>query len=284
MASITPQMVKELREKTGAGMGDCKKALTESDGDMKTAIEFLRKKGAASAAKRADKAAREGQIVIKTTDDYKKGVMIEINCETDFVALNDNFLHFIDIVGNTAMNGDYKCFDDMKNVTVEDATIDQHYNDILAKFSEKIEVRRIHKIETKGSVVSYLHSNGKLGVLLEINTPVLDETAVGHAKDITMQIAAMSPSFIDRSIVDQATLDKEIEIYRAQAIEAGKKEEIADRIAEGRVEKFYGETCLVEQQFVKDNKKVVADVLKEIAPDAKVISFVRFALGEDIED
>lgn len=284
MASITPQMVKDLREKTGAGMGDCKKALTESDGDMKTAIEFLRKKGAASAAKRADKTAKEGRIFIKTSDDYKKGVMVEINCETDFVALNDNFLHFVDIIGNTAMNGDYKCFDDMKNVTVEDATIDQHYNDILAKFSEKIEVRRIHKIETAGSVVSYLHSNAKLGVLLEISTPTLDDAAVEHAKDITMQIAAMMPSFIDRSIVDQATLDKEIEIYRAQAIEAGKKEEIADRIAEGRVEKFYGEVCLVEQQFVKDNKKVVADVLKEIAEDAKVISFVRYALGEDLED
>jgi elongation factor Ts len=209
--------------------------------------------------------------------------MVEINCETDFVALNDNFLHFVDIVGNLAMDGDYKCFDDMKNVVVEDATIDQHYHDILAKFSEKIEVRRIHKIETAGSVVSYLHSNSKLGVLLEVSTPTLDDAAVEHAKDITMQIAAMSPAFIDRSIVDKATLDKEIEIYRAQAIEAGKKEEIADRIAEGRVEKFYGETCLVEQQFVKDNKKVVADVLKEIAPDAKVLSFVRFALGEELE-
>jgi elongation factor Ts len=281
MANITPQMVKDLREKTGAGMADCKKALTETDGDMTTAIEFLRKKGAASAAKRADKTASEGRIFVKTSDDMKTGVMVEVNCETDFVAMNDEFLKFVDIVGNTVMNGDYKSYDDMKSVEIEGATIEQHYNGILAKFSEKIEVRRFEKVATEGSVVTYLHSNGKLGVLIDITAPTLEGAALDSAKDITMQIAAMNPTFIDRSAVDQATIDKEIEIYRTQAIESGKKEEIADRIAQGRVEKFYGESCLVEQTFVKDNKKVVSDILKEIGADVKVSSFKRFALGEE---
>ncbi len=282
MANITPQMVKDLRTKTGAGMADCKKALTETDADMTAAIEFLRKKGAASAAKRADKTASEGRIFVKTSDDMKKGVIVEVNCETDFVAMNDEFLKFVDIVGNTVMNGDYKSYDDLKNVEVEGATIEQHYNDILAKFSEKIEVRRFEKVTTEGSIITYLHSNGKLGVLLDITTPTLEGASLDSAKDITMQIAAMNPTFIDRSAVDQATIDKEIEIYRTQALESGKKEEIADRIAQGRVEKFYGESCLVEQTFVKDNKKVIADILKEMGDDVKVTSFKRFALGEEI--
>lgn len=282
MANITPQMVKDLRTKTGAGMGDCKKALTETDGDMTTAIEYLRKKGAASAAKRADKTATEGKIFIKTSDNLKTGVMVEVNCETDFVGMNDDFLKFVDIIGNTVLNGNYKSFEEMKKVEIEGSTVEGLYNDILAKFSEKIEVRRIHKIETDGSVVSYLHSNGKLGVLLELSNNTLEGDALGYAKDITMQIAAMNPSFIDRSGVKQETLDKEIEIYRTQAIESGKKEEIADRIAHGRVEKFYGESCLVEQQFVKDGKKVVSDILKAIADDTKVKAFVRFNLGEEV--
>jgi elongation factor Ts len=282
MANITPKMVKDLREKTGAGMADCKKALTETDGDMTAAIEFLRKKGAASAAKRADKTASEGRIFVKTSDDLKTGVIVEVNCETDFVAMNDEFLKFVDIVGNTVMNGEYKSYDEMKAVEVEGATIEQHYNDILAKFSEKIEVRRLEKVVTEGSVVTYLHSNGKLGVLMDVTAPALEGASLDNAKDITMQIAAMNPSFIDRSVVDQATIDKEVEIYRTQALESGKKEEIADRIAQGRVEKFYGESCLVEQTFVKDNKKVVADILKEIGEDVKVKSFKRFALGEEV--
>ncbi|OYT10348.1 MAG: translation elongation factor Ts, partial [Bacteroidetes bacterium 4572_112] len=223
MANITPQMVKDLRTKTGAGMGDCKKALTETDGDMTTAIEYLRKKGAASAAKRADKTATEGKIFIKTSDNLKTGVMVEVNCETDFVGMNDDFLKFVDIIGNTVLNGNYKSFEEMKKVEIEGSTVEGLYNDILAKFSEKIEVRRIHKIETDGSVVSYLHSNGKLGVLLELSNNTLEGDALGYAKDITMQIAAMNPSFIDRSGVKQETLDKEIEIYRTQAIESGKK-------------------------------------------------------------
>jgi elongation factor Ts len=287
MADITAQLVKDLREKTGAGMGDCKKALVETDGDMTLAIEYLRKKGAASAAKRADKRASEGKIYVSTTDDNKAGVIIEINCETDFVAMNENFVNYVNTVGKTVINGDYTNYEELAKAKVNDATIEEHTNDILAMFSEKIEVRRFNKIATTGSVVSYLHAaNGKLGVLIEVSTPALNEKAMNMCKDITMQIAAMNPSFITRDDVDQVTLNKEIEIYKTMAIESGKKEDIAERIALGKLEKYYTDACLVEQAFVKDNKKTIGDVLKdiskEVGEEVKINKFFRFSIGEEI--
>jgi elongation factor Ts len=287
MADITAQMVKDLREKTGAGMGDCKKALVETDGDMTLAIEYLRKKGAASAAKRADKRASEGKIYVSTTDDCKAGVIIEVNCETDFVAMNENFVNYVNTIGKTVINGDYTNYEELAKAKVNDSTIEEHTNDILAMFSEKIEVRRFNKIATTGSVVSYLHAaNGKLGVLIEVSTPNLNEKALNMCKDITMQIAAMNPSFITRDDVDQVTLNKEIEIYKTMAIESGKKEDIAERIALGKLEKYYTDACLVEQAFVKDNKKTIGDVLKdiskEVGEEVKINKFYRFSIGEEI--
>jgi len=287
MADITPQMVKDLREKTGAGMADCKKALTEANGDIQGAIEYLRKKGAASAAKRAEKTAKEGRIFVRTTDDCKVGVIMEVNCETDFVALNESFVNYVDTLGNIVLQGDFCCTETLMKTNNADINVEEMTNDLLAKFSEKIDVRRFEKVKTDGYVITYLHAtNNKLGVLMEIDAPNMTPKASDMLKDITMQIAAMRPSFIDRSQVDQKTLEKEVEIYKVQAMESGKKEEIAEKIAQGRLEKFYAESCLLEQQFVKDSKKTVNDIINEVAQEVggnvKINKFMRFALGEEL--
>lgn len=284
MAQITPKMVKELREKTGAGMGDCKNALTETDGDMQAAIEFLRKKGAASAAKRSERAANEGLIMTQTSEDGKKAAIVEVNCETDFVARNEEFEKYVTNVTESYYNNDVNSVDDLMKLSVGSDTIEGLHNEILSKFSEKIEIRRFDKVESEGFIADYIHAGNKLGVLVEINAANPNETAQQLVKDIAMQIAAMNPQFVDRSEVDQETINKEREIYRQQAVDSGKKEDIAERIATGRLEKFYSEQCLVEQAFVKDGNKVVSDVLKDISKEmgseVKINKFIRFALGE----
>lgn len=284
MAQITPAMVKELREKTGAGMGDCKKALTETDGNMQEAIEYLRKKGAASAAKRADKSANEGTIFAGASEDGKKAAIVEINCETDFVAMNEQFTDFVNKVGNALINNEVSNNDELMKLSVDGDTVEGMYNEILAKFSEKVEVNRFKQITSDGFIASYIHAGNKLGVLVDTNAANINDEAHAKIRDIAMQIAAMNPMFVDRSEVDQSVLEKEKEIYRTQAIESGKKEEIADRIAQGRLEKFYTENCLVEQSFVKDSNMTITDVLKEISElvgsEVKINKFIRYALGE----
>ncbi|MFP4528106.1 MAG: translation elongation factor Ts [Candidatus Kapaibacterium sp.] len=284
MAEITPQKVKELREKTGAGMGDCKKALVDAEGDMQQAIEILRKKGAASAAKRAERAANEGLIIAKTSNDGTKAIIVEVNCETDFVARNEEFDKYVNTVADTLLANDIKTIDELMKTSVDGDTIEGMHNEILAKFSENIQIRRFDVVETEGHVAEYIHAGNKLAVVVEIDQQGITEDASSMLRDIAMQIAAMNPQFIHRENVDDTTLRKEMEIYRQQAIDSGKKEEIADRIAQGRLDKFYQENCLVEQQFVKDPKKTVSDVLKEIGKevgkDVKVKSFKRFFLGE----
>ncbi|MGE5478871.1 MAG: translation elongation factor Ts [Chloroflexota bacterium] len=288
MAEVTAQMVKELRDKTGAGMADCKKALVESDGDMKTAIEYLRKKGAASAAKRADKSSNEGVIVAKSSADKKSAAIVEINCETDFVARNAQFTTYAETVAEALLNNDVASVDDLMKIAVDNDTIEGLHNEILAKFSERIEIRRFEKLRTEGSIGDYIHAGSKLAVLVEVDAPDLSEASFAKVRDIAMQVAAMNPQFVDRSQVNQETLDKEKEIYKQQAIEGGKKEDIAERIAQGKLEKFYTEQCLVEQPFVKDGAKTIADVLKEISQEAgrevKALSFRRYFLGESTED
>lgn len=284
MAQITPQMVKELRDKTGAGMGDCKKSLMESDGDMEAAIELLRKKGAASAAKRADRAANEGIIVAKTNDDGKLGIIVEVNCETDFVAKNEAFMEYAEVVGNALMNNTPANVDELMKTKVGGETIEDLHNGILAKFSEKIEIRRFKRVETSGFIADYVHAGSKLGVLVEINASNMTDEAKKLLRDIAMQIAAMSPQFIDRDNVDKDIIEKELEIYKQQAIDSGKKPDIAEKIATGKLNKFYQEQCLVEQVFVKDSKKTVTDVIKEISEetgeDVKIVNFLRYNLGD----
>ncbi len=281
---ITPQMVKELRESTGAGMADCKKALEETQGNFEEAVEFLRKKGAASAAKRSDKEANEGLIVTVNNDDKTKTALVAVTCETDFVAKNQEFVDYVTTVATTLLNNTVKTVEELLTLKVGKDTIQDLHNSILAKFSEKIDIANINVYETTGYIESYIHGGAKLGVLLDISSAKLNDNAKQLVKDIAMQIAAMKPVAVDRSGVSTDTLDKEVEIYKDQAIQEGKKPEIAEKVALGRVEKFYKENCLIEQVFVKDSKKSVSDILseisKEIGEEVKINRFERIAIGE----
>lgn len=285
MAEISALMVKNLRDKTGAGMADCKKALVEADGDMNLAIEILRKKGAASAAKRADKSANEGMIIAQANSAGNIASIIEINCETDFVARNAEFVNYVTTVANAYLDNAVGSVDELFALSYNGTKILDLHNEILAKFSEKIEARRMDRWVSEGFISSYIHAGNKLAVLLEVSAPNLNEDAQLLVRDIAMQIAAMNPQFINREQVDNVTLAKEVEIYKQQAIEQGKKEEIAEKIAQGRLEKFYTENCLIEQAFVKDGGMTVTDVLKKVSDlvgtEVKVTRFLRYALGEE---
>lgn len=282
MAEITALMVKDLRTKTGAGMAECKKALVEAEGNIETAIEVLRKKGAASAAKRADRNAKEGVVIALTSDDKKTGIIIEINCETDFVAKNEDFLAYTNIVAQAYLNNNVNNIDELMAVAVGNDTIGGMHNEILAKFSEKIEVRRMHKVETAGFASVYNHFDKRLGVLIEGSVAEPSDAVKTAVHDISMQIAAMNPLFIDRSSVNEEKISKELEIYREMAINEGKKPEMADNIAQGKLKKFYQESCLIEQAFVKDNALTVKEVLANADANLNIVSFKRFYLGEDI--
>lgn len=280
MADISAKQVKELRDKTGAGMADCKKALIENDGDMEKAIDFLRKKGAASAAKRSDRSTNEGIVVIKTNNDSKQAIMLEVTCETDFVARNEEFVQFAENLGDTYLNNSINNLDELKSVTNGNGIkVEDSFNEILAKFSERIEIGRLNKVNSDGYVSGYIHGGAKLGVLVSFSKHLSDAGKISTAKDIAMQVAAMNPMFVDKDSVTQEVLDKEKEIYTQQAVEEGKPEHIAEKVALGRIQKFYKEQCLVEQIFVKDSSKTVKEVLKEIDGDIKIESFLRFSIG-----
>ena len=281
---ISAADVKALRDKTGAGMSDCKKALEEANGDMELAIEWLRKRGAASAAKRADRAANEGIVIAKTSEDGTVAAMVEVNCETDFVARNEEFMDFANTLCDAVLANDFKNEDELWAMPHCDKTMANYRDEILAKFSERIGLRRYERVNTNGHITDYVHAGSRLGVLVEFEGAKPSADSIALTRDVAMQIAAMQPQFVNRDQVDQTTLDKELEIYRQQAIEEGKQEEIAQRIAEGRLGKFYEESVLIEQTFVKDPKRKVSDIVAEISKksggDVKVVSFHRFNLGE----
>ncbi len=287
MGQITPQMVKDLREKTGAGMGDCKTALVETDGNMNEAIEYLRKKGAAALAKRQDRSANEGLVIALTTDDGKNAAIVEVNSETDFVAKNEGFEAFTKQVCETILANNPKTIEDVMALKVGNDTVNGLYNELLAKFSEKIEIRRFARLTTDGFLASYIHAGSRLSVLIDMSIQNPSEKSFAMIRDIAMQIAAMNPLFVDRKDVSQDVIDKELEIYQEAAVAEGKKPEIAEKIAMGKLNKFYQEQCLVEQQFVKDSTKFIKDVVKEISTDSgnevKVNGFVRYFLGETID-
>jgi elongation factor Ts len=284
--TISASDVKDLREKTGAGMADCKKALEEANGDMEGAIEWLRKRGAASLAKRADRQANEGIVIALTSEDAKTAAIVEVNCETDFVARNEEFVAFANAIAQAVLANPVTDEESVWALSWNGKPLSQMRDEILAKFSEKIELRRFERIETNGHITDYVHAGSRLGVLVEFNgtTPAADAKPL--TRDIAMQIAAMQPSFVHRSEVDQSTLEKELEIYKQQAIQEGKKEDIADRIAQGRLGKFYEEQVLVEQTFVKDPSRKVSDVVAEIGKisggDVTVVRFRRYNLGESV--
>jgi elongation factor Ts len=263
-------MVKELREKTGAGMMDCKKALVEANGDMEEAVVYLREKGLAKAAKKAGRATSEGTIGLWIADDASSGVMVELLCETDFAAKNEEFTSFAAALAAKAGELGAEKLEDMP----EDAC---DLTPLVSKIGENMQIGRVARIAVDGIVGSYVHANGKIGVLVGLAGGKAGE----HdqiAKDIAMQVAAANPLCVSPDQVPQEMLDREKEIYKAQAMEEGKPAEIAEKIVLGRVSKYYKEVCLLEQPFIKDDKKVIKDLLK--GSGVTLQGFVRLGLGE----
>jgi len=282
---ITTDLIKKLREKTGAGMMDCKRALEASAGDMEAAIEHLRKKGAAVAQKRADRSAKEGMIVTKVSPDGKRGVIVEVNCETDFVGKSDDFVAFTTAVADTVAAHVPKTTEELLGLKAPNGKdIRSLLNDLLAKVGEKIDVRRFSVLEAKdGSIFSYTHLGSKIGVLVECANLASDQAGTTVGRDVAMQIAAMNPMTVARAEIAPQVVEREMEIYRTQAKNEGKPAPIVDKIAAGRLEKFYQEVCLLEQIFIKDGGKTIKDYLAEAGKGVTVKRFHRFHLGEEVQ-
>ena len=277
--AITASQVKELRERTGAGMMDCKKALTATDGDMDKAIDYLREKGLSKAAKKASRVAAEGLVDIYLDEANKVAALVEVNCETDFVANTDNFKNFANAVAKHVALANPADLDELmkqKFVDDESKTIEDMVSDATVAIGEKITVRRFARYETEGVVSSYIHMGGKIGVLVELEGG--DEEL---AKHVAMHIAAANPGYMDRTVVPADVLDHEKEVLAEQARNEGKPEKIIEKMVMGRIQKFYKENCLVDQEFVMDPDKTISGLLKE--KNAKAIRFVRYQLGEGIE-
>ena len=293
MAAVTAAMVKELRERTNAGMMDCKKALLAADGDMDKAIDWLREKGLAQAAKKASRVAAEGVVAQYVTPCGCTGVIVEVNCETDFVAKTDNFAAFANNVAKHIAKANPADVDELMNqkfVDDETKTISDLVSEATVAIGEKISVRRFARFQTEGVVATYIHMGGKVGVLVEVATSEEgknNEDVKQFAHDLCLQIAAAKPEAVRREEVDSEKLEKEREIQRAKALEAGKPEKIVDRIVDGQIEKYYKEVCLLDQQFVKDPDKTIKGLMAEVSKAAgaplDVVRFVRFERGEGIE-
>ena len=277
---ITAAQVKELREKTGAGMMECKKVLTETEGNQEKAIELLRERGILKAAKKSDRIAAEGLVETYISDDKKVGALVEVNAETDFVAKNAEFQEFVkNVVKQIAMNNPKDVDALLAEKSIEDSnlTVQEVLTNKIATIGENMHIRRFVRFESaNGFVTSYVHGEGKIGVLVEMEGA--DETV---AKDVCMQIAAAKPEFLQESDVPADRLEKEKEILKAQVINEGRPENIAEKIVMGRLGKFYGEICLLDQEFVKDPNKKVGQMVTE--KNGKVIKFARFEKGEGIE-
>ena len=293
MANVTAAMVKELRDRTNAGMMDCKKALLAADADMEKAIDWLREKGLAQAAKKASRVAAEGVVAQYVTPCGCTGVIVEVNCETDFVAKTDNFKAFADNVAKHIAKADPADVDTLltqKFVDDESKTIADLVSEATVAIGEKISVRRFARFKTEGVVSTYIHLGGKVGVIVEVAT---DEKGKDNADikqfahDLALQVAAAKPEAVRREEVDSDKLAKEREIQRAKALESGKPEKIVDRIVDGQIEKYYKEVCLLDQQFVKDPDKTVKSLMAEVSKASgspvDVVRFARFERGEGIE-
>lgn len=288
---ITAGMVKELRERTGAGMMDCKKALNETNGDMDKAIEVLREKGLAAAAKKAGRIAAEGIVTTYISEDMKLGSVVEVNCETDFVAANDEFKALVENVAKMVALSDVSTVEELvaqKYIGNESATLQETVTALIAKIGENMSVRRFERFKVENGIIqSYIHGNGKIGVLVELACEKQDPVLATIGKDIAMQVAAANPLFLNKDAVDNESLEKEKEIYRVQALNEGKPENIVDKMVMGRVNKYYKEVCLVEQVWVKNGDYTITKYLQEeskkIGADITVTRFARFERGEGIE-
>lgn len=286
---ITAQAVKELRERTGAGMMDCKKALTETNGDMEKAVEVLREKGLAAAAKKAGRVAAEGIVKTFISEDMKKGAMVEVNCETDFVADNAEFIEFAGKVAEMAANNDISTVEELVALKYnDDKTVQEVLTELIAKIGENMTVRRFEKVAVENGVAqSYIHGGGRIGVLVQLACDSNSSELTQVAKDVCMQIAAANPLFLSENEVDSKALETEKEIYRAQALNEGKPEKIVEKMVEGRIKKYYKEVCLLNQPWVKDADKSISKYLeeksKEVGSPITVQKYFRFERGEGIE-
>ena len=277
---ITASQVKELREKTGAGMMDCKKVLTETDGNVEKAMELLRERGITKAAKKSSRVAAEGLVETYISEDGKLGAVVEVNAETDFVGKNEEFKQFVkDVVKQIALNNpkDVEELLAQKSIVESDKTVQEVLTNKIATIGENMTIRRFNRFEVEeGTVASYVHGEGKIGVLVEMKNADND-----LAKDICMHVAASKPEFLNRQDVPQERVDKEMEILKIQAMNEGKPEAIAEKMVQGRINKFYGEICLVDQEFVKNPDVKISQLLKE--KGAEIVRFARLEKGEGIE-
>ena len=277
---ISASDVNKLRQQTGAGMMDCKKALTETNGDFEAAIDFLRKKGAKVAASRQDRESNEGVVIARTSEDGKLGVIIELNCETDFVAKNAEFVAFANAIANRAVESNPKNIEelgqlnidtDMDRVSIADAIVDR-----TGKIGEKIGISKYEVVEGE-KVIAYIHGNFRLGVLVALSANVTGADEAG--KDVAMQIAAMNPVALDKDGVDATTIERELEIAKEQIRAEGKPEDMVEKISLGKLNKFYKDSTLLNQEFVKDPSKNVAQFLSTVEKGLTVTAFKRVALG-----
>ena len=276
---VTASLVKELREKTGAGMMDCKKVLTETDGDLEKAAELLRERGIAKAAKKSGRVAAEGLVEGYISEDGKVGAIVEVNSETDFVGKNEEFKKFVSDVAKQVVEKNPATVEDLlaqESIAVSGKTVNEVLVEKIATIGENITIRRFARFESEGLVEKYIHGDGKIAVLVDMKKGNAEV-----AKDLCMQIAAARPEFVKRDEVPAERVEKEKEILKAQTMNEGKPEAIAERIVEGRINKFYGEICLVEQEFVKNPDIKVEQLLKE--KDSEIVRFARFEKGEGIE-
>ena len=285
MAEITASLVKELREMTGAGMMECKKALVEAEGEIEKAVDVLRTRGLAAVAKKAGRATNEGTVMAVVSDDAKTGAVIELNCETDFVSMNEKFKAYAERIAKAALAAKPADVEELKAVEYEGETVEAIVTDAIHVMGENTQVARVAVVEAD-AVSSYIHMGGKIGVLVTFAVEGIDPTNpefVTYGHDIAMQVAAVNPIAANRDAVAPEVVEHEKAIYIAQAAESGKPENIQEKMATGRLEKFFKEQCLTEQAFVKDSDKTVAqytdEVAKKLGGTIAVTGFVRFALG-----
>ena len=286
---ISAKVVKELREMTGAGMMECKKALTKTDGDIEKAVEFLREKGLASAAKKAGRVAAEGLVKTYVTEDGKQASIVEVNCETDFVALNEQFAQFAENLAKFVITSSATTVEELLAEKFDgEKTVQETLTNLIATLGENMTVRRFKKFSVeKGAIQGYVHGGGRIGVIVEAVCETESPVVAEVAKELCMQVAAANPLFLSEADVDQQSIEKEKEIYRVQALNEGKPEKIVEKMVEGRIKKYYKEVCLLDQPWVKDGdksvSKLVAEKSKEVGSEITIKSFVRFERGEGIE-
>lgn len=288
MANVTAGMVKELRERTGAGMMDCKKALMETDGDMDKAVDYLREQGIMKQQKKAGRIAAEGLVRLAFSEGNKQAAVIEVNSETDFVAKNPEFVEFVEVLADKALNENAGSVEDFMALSYDAGTVAEALTEKVAKIGENLNIRRFEKCATPGVVYTgYIHGGGRIGVIVGIETEATAEEIETVGKDVAMQVASMRPQFLDETQVDPSWLESEKEIAKQQLLNEGKKEELLDKIIPGKIKALLKEVCLVDQKFVKNGDITVGQYVEEeskkLGKAMKIVEMIRYEVGEGIE-